>query len=969
MSEIQRLELFRDRQQRDWVQSLNSAAPAVMPDVVKGNTLELALRDFSRNPVSPAATIYIETPWNPTAIRASVGLIDAGPEYGSFKLTVDGATTDTLDWYAPDADAATIAAWKTSVLTALRALVGSDAVIATDPPDCPPHHFYFSWTDSADERVIEITDARLIPAVEALSEFTQLAPAAEQRLAFTQLPFTLTSAFDFPTPAAITVTQEAEGGAGGNEVQILAIPSSATGAFTLTHGGMRTRPLAIAGLTAAAIATALNEIMPDGTSNPSFRVAARARNKWEITFIGPLALAAQDELTVTATPADATVITGSLLMNSVRFDRALNGQPSVKVKLEVTISDAGGEQTIIRELNLLAPMTRDSTESAIEEAGAVVVRTETVYVDDGLGESFVEAAPGATFVPSAAGAALTITHGLATWRPFVTLTLHEVDHDIFALDPDDLAAALVGSRMLDDSEFEVVATSANVIEITLPWALVNDATDPLDYRLLQADIRSPESQLIVFPHKHDWDACLESLPSGQTLRDKLAATDAAIGLLSGTLSLAASRIAGRLTAEQLDISSLATALRTNAAFLTTLRDLVKDPALIENIAERLAVSAKFLETLIALATSADFLTAFVPALLDSEAFDTALAARVLLVLQGGSALPDGTILVTVPDFRVTLPPPYTLGTVEGEPVIGYGELPAARTGLSAGADLTGELSPTIVATVHTVGSSGATSQDFGARRGADFAEDATIVNPFGWWYEVTNFGSGTDWWPVETEQTLFDLAISAGDFFPESQFLIAAPVQIGLAGGQEATAILVLESGVETFEATTQLASLTWTALASWTLALNSATAFRKIAYTCTRGVNTAGTWTRATTTATVTATAHGLTTGDIVAVLITSSAAAIVLGSKTITVTGADTFTFTCLDAGSASGTITFAEFIATVKTAVTAESVTPPAGPAFRLRLRFTKFDVANPAAGAIPTGALSLVCAGVRASFAPL
>jgi len=66
--------------------------------------------------------------------------------------------------------------------------------------------------------------------------------------------------------------------------------------------------------------------------------------------------------------------------------------------------------------------------------------------------------------------------------------------------------------------------------------------------------------------------------------------------------------------------------------------------------------------------------------------------------------------------------------------------------------------------------------------------------------------------------------------------------------------------------------------------------------------------WTRATTTATVTSTAHGLRTGLLINVTVTSSAAAIVLGQKTVTAVTANTFTFTCLNAGSASGTLTFA-------------------------------------------------------------
>lgn len=65
-------------------------------------------------------------------------------------------------------------------------------------------------------------------------------------------------------------------------------------------------------------------------------------------------------------------------------------------------------------------------------------------------------------------------------------------------------------------------------------------------------------------------------------------------------------------------------------------------------------------------------------------------------------------------------------------------------------------------------------------------------------------------------------------------------------------------------------------------------------------------TWTRSSTTATVTYTAHGFVSNQIIGVTVSSDTAAIVLGAKTITVTNANAFTFTCLNAGGTSGTIT---------------------------------------------------------------
>ncbi len=87
-------------------------------------------------------------------------------------------------------------------------------------------------------------------------------------------------------------------------------------------------------------------------------------------------------------------------------------------------------------------------------------------------------------------------------------------------------------------------------------------------------------------------------------------------------------------------------------------------------------------------------------------------------------------------------------------------------------------------------------------------------------------------------------------------------------------------------------------------------------AYTTAEPANLAGvTWDRTTTVARVTSTAHGLRPGDRILVTVTSDAAAIVLGIKTVlqNTAGAsppvpaDVFSFTCLNAGAASGTLTF--------------------------------------------------------------
>lgn len=76
------------------------------------------------------------------------------------------------------------------------------------------------------------------------------------------------------------------------------------------------------------------------------------------------------------------------------------------------------------------------------------------------------------------------------------------------------------------------------------------------------------------------------------------------------------------------------------------------------------------------------------------------------------------------------------------------------------------------------------------------------------------------------------------------------------------------------------------------------------------------GAWTRSTTTATVTTTTpHGLITGQTLIVITGSSdTSAITNSSVTVTVTTPYTFTFTCLNAGAASGTLSFAEGVGSI-------------------------------------------------------
>ena len=105
-----------------------------------------------------------------------------------------------------------------------------------------------------------------------------------------------------------------------------------------------------------------------------------------------------------------------------------------------------------------------------------------------------QVAPLMGWTPPTPGATFTVTHSLGVWNPVVLVTLFAVNHTIFVAAPTNRAAALTGAHRLAESEFEVAAVNANAVNLSLPWALVNDPADDHDYRLLSVDVFPPGVQ-------------------------------------------------------------------------------------------------------------------------------------------------------------------------------------------------------------------------------------------------------------------------------------------------------------------------------------------------------------------------------------------------------------------------------------------------------------------------------------------
>lgn len=810
---MRRLELLTHRIGGEFLDSLNSTASLTrLPDQVQGDTLDLAFIHVDRDPAIPAATLYRVTPWPAgIALRVSVLLIDAAPESGTFTLRVhdDEVTfeeTAEITWPAAFADQAAIDAFKADVLAKLTALsnVGAGEIVASNPAQTPAHFLYFTWTDAANTRLIKAGANGLAPESFIKPAVQKNAPKMQQLVKLVQAPFVTSTDFEATAPVQPLVFEKQLGAVGSNEIQTIAFNTKTVGGLQLEWSGAKTALLALPGASPEQVAAALNAIVPEGDTNPSFRVTAMPNNSLAVEFIGPLAGAPQPELgaEIIASP-NAAELSGTIALTNPRFERLLNGSEYAECWLEVVFTGAG-EGTILRRFRLLNDGTDGGVIEDLNEIGAVQFIDREIYIDSGMGEPMILAAPGATYRPGTTGSTLVINHGLDTWRPICRVTLLEVDPGLFtaalAAYPEDVDAALAepgvitGSHEVARGEFGEGATSENVVRITLPWPLVDDPSAPHDFRLLAVDVASPVGTLQAWSFKVLWENVVESLPAGQTLTDKLAEIEAMIGVLDGSL---------KIPPTGLDLPALIRAIlakiKADAEFRALFIDLVKTIVSSEDIMKVIATElrnrSEFVESIKKAFEDSTLLTTLIDALKTSAEFLTVMRSIVFEALQKGATLPDGLIVFAIADFHLAFPPwqeidgpsftqitgevttkktttggGATVETVESTPKIEhiseklrrFEPLPVALLGVALGAEITGTIGSATMAdgTVRTVGSAGARVRTMGRRRGADYPAGTILARKNGIVYPVRRHAVGVDtWWPTEYERTIEALTI------------------------------------------------------------------------------------------------------------------------------------------------------------------------------------------------------------------
>ena len=843
------IHLFAHRDENTFVQGVNAANPAGDLRIAQNDTLELVIHSVARNRAVPALTPFTEQPLDFSSIRASIGSIDASPTSGSFKLTVQGDVTPELVWPSDLSTPALLLTWKTTVLNALKALASvANAVELLDSATTPAHFFFFRWTNPANTAEIEVvenklapwTEDQIIPSTDAEGGLTQLVKMA-------QFPAKIATDFTRPLSPVVTVSETRPGAVGTNAEQTLHVPTLATGSFSLAWDGASTKTMAVATVTAASIAAALNAIVADGATAPQFRCEERPSSdgrRFAVEFIGALAASAQDALGIAMhDQVSLPWAVGTLtLAGNVAIERALAGAASVDLTLELVITDEHGEETFLRTVIIQNDMTSPSTVTSAEQAGALVTIIREVHVDAGLGTAFAETSAGIAFtVPSGAVAnAFAFTHNLGEWGPIVA-GIQKVSDS-----PEEWI-------QIPDDRYEARSLTLNTTRISLPFDVnITDPADPLHASRFKFFFAGRTRQIQVFNHGHTWAEVRQTLPSGQTLAAKLAAIDAAISGMGGGAAIpGSSLIPGSVAPAALDLTALANALLANARFVELLRLFALDETFIRNLITRLCESTTLSElrttlftALITKAQTSTELQAALMAVLSAAAgFQEFLYAQLVAALAGG-AQPPGHVF-TMPDVDLYSPPPSSI-VVSGITLTEFRGLPIAYQTTIAGGNVSGVLAPGSAGTRYTC-TAAAFAPENEARAAQTFATgDLIIWN--GNFYQKSK-AIGTAWYPVEFEHTVIEAFMDELRFPPNSILTLNGTLQTQLDSPREnrlrARWRLALEVGTPTAESGEQnLNAFTWQSAGTHILQIGPELAQIPLQITITRGLfNSTLTW------------------------------------------------------------------------------------------------------------------------------
>lgn len=600
------------------------------------NTYRLRLHALAQNDDPGSLTRFLPSSFSGfTTFEAALGLLDAKPDSGKWRMRVTGTGPQTaaLAFDIAPADLATALNALAAVTHPVEVTAGNAGNIYIIRPTVPADDFTFEVSE------IDLTPLciqRVRKGTDGAGSYTMV------KLVKAYLAFADT--WTFPTPPPATIAMGRIGDVTKNCIQYLAIPFAAAGSFSFTHAGIETTLIAV-DTDASTIAAALNALFVDGASSPRFRVL-KSSSAFQIECLGPLAKQAVALLGLTLfgqEPLDTPE--ADFQLTELPLEMTVAGKDGVNLVFELTgIDAANNEWTLIRDTRatVLNTLIDRTTSAAI---GAIATHYDTVYLSAEPTEALIIGQRSAAVIVTGSGTvgsageySTAFTHNLNTLTPGVC---------IFEL----VNVAPAKWRLVPETEYDARSDGdPNVIIVVFPF------TPPTTGHAGSLKIFCTNFDAQVWTNVHTHPLTAIHRASDMVTLDVILATLTA-SLPTGWPVIPGSQIAdGSITPDKLDLDALAAALGRNAKFLQTLVTLMSDSNVLNAIAAGLLASANFLTSL---ANSSAFLTAltsnaaFVAALLSNVTFLEAVRGVVLDMLTGAAS--RDSILIRLPDTDATFP--------------------------------------------------------------------------------------------------------------------------------------------------------------------------------------------------------------------------------------------------------------------------------------------------------------------------
>ncbi len=436
------LDLYIDLKACRLVAGVNDPGEPELPPLTQGDRVALRLHCLERT----AEGGYREVRPEFTTLKVGLGWIDRPPASGTWRLACGGSQTEDLPH----------AATKAAVAAALNALpaVVSRGGVAVEPGGAS-NIYQVRWLDrdlTPEDAVLTVEENRLAPKC-----FSRVLRYETDRgwlhlVKIFRAPLAFTDQFLFPSPPAAACSVAREGTGARNAVAALSIPDGASGSMELVWGGRSTVILPLAGLTAGALATALNDLYTDGVVR--FVVTQPRRGVFYCEFVGPLGMAAQPAPSVVMHDQQSVLSpVGALALDGPGIELALDGAAVLQgLVLEGEITTEGEPTTLFQHEVALHNDMIDAPMALAADPEWLDWLRRPVLVDYNPDQAVVGMQGYQDFAGDGMAQVWTYTHNLGTLNVHITVR----DND-------------TGLRLPDDT-YTAEILNQNQVRITFPAA-------------------------------------------------------------------------------------------------------------------------------------------------------------------------------------------------------------------------------------------------------------------------------------------------------------------------------------------------------------------------------------------------------------------------------------------------------------------------------------------------------------------